>query len=201
MMRKLILPVIILSLICLSCSKKVHPAKPVVVQKKGDDTTYVAFTKSLKQRIGSSNIDLRKIQFFVDQKLVLRRTLGSDKAEVESGVILFEKGSYINEIVIPAYTPGICEVVNGDRLQISFEKQGNALEFAALNENIYFKLTGTHWDNINGSADVNYENNVYRISCASCSSAGQAKLVVIKKEIDNLQQMQRVVEGRKVTDN
>jgi hypothetical protein len=196
-MRKLIVSIFTLLFLslCFSCSNKIQSKKGP--EKKGEDTVYVAFTKALRQRVISNNIDIKKVQFFIDQKLILRRTLGSEKAEVQSGVILFEKGAYINEIIIPAFTPGVCESVNGDRLRISFEKQGNYIEFAALND-VYFKLTGSNWDIYNGTTDINYENNTYKVQCASCSSAGEAKLVVIKKEIDNMQQMQRVVEGRKV---
>jgi hypothetical protein len=180
---------------CCSCSNKTVPKKPVPANT--EDTVYVGFTKALRQRIANSNIDIKKVQFFVDQKLILRRTLGNEKAEVQSGVILFEKGAYINEIIIPAFTPGICEFVNGDRLKISFEKQGNYIEFAALND-VYYKLTGTNWDTNNGTTDITYDGYTYKVQCATCSSAGEAKLVVIKKEIDNLQSNQRVVEGRKV---
>lgn len=199
-MRKFVFPVIavVCLLICFSCSRKTYPKKPAQVQVKKEDTVFVAFTKALRQRVLNSNLDLKRVQFFVDQKLILRRTLGSEKAEVESGVILFEKGAYVNEIVIPAYTPGVCESVNGDRMRVSFEKQGNFLEFAALGDNTTFKLAGTNWDTVNGTADVTYENFTYKIQCATCNSAGDAKLVVIKKEIDSLNQQQRVVEGRKV---
>jgi len=196
-MRKFILPIFasLCLVILFSCSDKITPKKSQ--EKKVEDTVYVAFTKALRQRITSNNIDIKKVQFFIDQKLILRRTLGSEKAEVQSGVILFEKGAYVNEIIIPAYTPGVCESINGERLRISFEKQGNYIEFAALND-VYFKLTGSNWDVNNGTADITYDNNTYKVQCASCGSAGEAKLVVIKKEIDNMQQMQRVVEGRKV---
>jgi hypothetical protein len=195
-MKKLPVPILasLFLFFCFSCSNKMQPKK---TPEKKEDTVYVAFTKGLRQRVANNNIDIKKVQFFIDQKLILRRTLGSEKAEVQSGVILFEKGAYINEIIIPAFTPGVCENVNGDRLRISFEKQGNYIEFAALSDS-YFKLTGSNWDVANGTADINYDNFTYKVQCASCSSAGEAKLVVIKKEIDNMQQMQRVVEGRKV---
>ncbi len=183
------------------CAKKivVASAPPVVATSK--EVLYVPFTKELRQRIENNNLDIKKIQFFVDQQLIMRRTLGTEKADVKSGELLFEKGQYINEVVIPAFTPGVLESINGDRMKISFEVQNNEIEFAALGDNTFFRLVGSNWNNANGSADIVYENKVYRVVCGSCSSAGDAKLVVIKKEIDKMDNKKRIVQGRKIADN
>ena len=69
------------------------------VSKSSADTTYIPFTKALKQRMESNHLDIKKIQFFVDQKLVLRRSLGTQKSEIKSGVILSENGQFINEVI------------------------------------------------------------------------------------------------------
>ena len=184
-----------------SCAKKtlVASAPPVVATTK--EVLYVPFTKELRQRIENNNLDIKKIQFFVDQQLIMRRTLGTEKADVKSGELLFEKGQYINEVVIPAFTPGVLENMAGDRMKISFEIQNNEIEFAALGDNTFYRLVGSNWNNANGSADIVYENKVYRVVCGSCSSAGDAKLVVIKKEIDKMDNKKRIVQGRKITDN
>lgn len=167
------------------------PAKPA------NDTLYLPFTKDLKQRVVSNKLDIKKVQFFVDQKLVLRRDLGTEKGDIKSGVILFENGRYIHEVIVPRYTPGICEVDNDDRLQISFEIQNNNIEFGhgGLNDN-YFVLYARNWNT--GTADLTYDGQTYKISCGSCSDVSLAKLVVRKSEADKLQKTQRVVEGRKV---
>ena len=183
----------------MNCAKKItSKAPPIVGSSK--EVIYVPFTKDLRQRIENSNLDIKKVQFFVDQQLVMRRSLGSEKADVKSGELLFEKGQYVNEVIVPAYTPGVLENINGDRIKISFEAQGNSIEFAALNENSFYRLVGSNWNNSNGTADIVYENKVYRIQCGTCSSAGDAKLVVIKKEVDNIQNQKRVVGGRKISD-
>ena len=201
-MKNIFLINVLLSAILLSsCAKKtlVASAPPVVSTTK--EVLYVPFTKELRQRIENNNLDIKKIQFFVDQQLIMRRTLGTEKADVKSGELLFEKGQYINEVVIPAFTPGVLENIAGDRMKISFEIQNNEIEFAALGDNTFYRLVGSNWNNANGSADIVYENKVYRVVCGSCSSAGDAKLVVIKKEIDKMDNKKRIVQGRKITEN
>ena len=47
---------------------------------KKANQSYVPFTKDLKERIERNNIDLSKVQFYIDEKLVLTRELGVEKA-------------------------------------------------------------------------------------------------------------------------
>src|SRR6201995_805429 len=81
-------------------------------------SNYVPFTKDLRQKLEKENIDLKQVQFYVDQKLVLNRNLGDQKVQVTSGVVRLENGKYVNEVIIPAFTPGVCESADGERLLI-----------------------------------------------------------------------------------
>ena len=47
----------------------------------------VPFTKDLRQKLERENIDLKQVQFYIDQKLVLDRNLGDQKVAVTSGVV------------------------------------------------------------------------------------------------------------------
>jgi len=174
-----------------SCSRHASAAK------SAKDTLYTPFTKELKRQVENNHLDIMKLQFFVDQKLILRRSLGTQKSEIKSGVILFEKGQYINEVIIPKNTPGVCEIVNGDHLMVSFELQNNNVEFGpgGLNEG-FFTLYARNWNG--GMADLTYDNKTYKLQCATCYNAGDVKLLVRKSEADKLQRTQRIVEGRKV---
>jgi len=180
--------------ICLfssSCNRRAFATGPEM--DKGD-TTWIAFTKSLKQRLEHDNVDLTKVQFYVDQKLTLRRTMGSEKGKVQSGVIIFDNGQYINELEIPAYTPCVCEHVNGDMLKISFDAPGKTLEFGALYNNNNFILNGTNWHN--GTVDVEYDNQTYQVSCG-CNNAAEARLVVRRNQVYKKDNNAKVVAGRK----
>jgi len=184
----------IIYLFCNSgCNHKAFATKP---DDHVMDTTYITFSKLLKARIEHDNIDIKKIQFYVDRKLILRRLMGTEKGTVKSGIILFDNGQYINEVVIPAYTPGVCEKVDGDNLMISFDVPGKDIAFGALYDNNNFILVGTNWHM--GMVDVLYDNSTYQVQCGSCSSAGDAKLVVRKNQTYNKENAAKVLAGRKV---
>ena len=78
-MKKSLLTVapVIALILCLGCNKKVNPAQTQATVVNEAD--YVPFTKSLKQRLDHDHADLKKIQFYVDQALVLRRTNGAER--------------------------------------------------------------------------------------------------------------------------
>lgn len=158
----------------------------------------VTFTTGMKQRLEGNNIDLKKVQFYIDQRVVLTRSLGSNKAEVKSGKVTFENGQYTHEIIIPALTAGVCEMASDGRLYISFEKEGSSIAFgpglgSAADQ---FVLLGTNWDA--GTAAVNYEGNEFRARCANCSNVGDVKLMIKKSELNKVSKTSRTVKGRKV---
>src|SRR6202012_4177808 len=97
--------------------------------RKTSRNNFVPFTKDLKAKLEKENIDLKQVQFYVDQKLILNRNLGDQKVVVSSGVVKLENGKYINEVIIPSFTPGVCESSDNGKLLISFEKGNNSLAF------------------------------------------------------------------------
>ena len=196
MKRTILLSMVTIGLaLCLfssSCNRRAFATGP---ESNGSDTTWIGFTKSLKQRLDHDNVDITKIQFYVNQKLILRRVMGSEKGKVQSGVILFDNGQYINELIIPAYTPGVCEQVNGDNLKISFDVPGKTIEFGALYNNNDFILVGSNWHN--GTVDIDYDNQTYQVQCG-CNNAAEAKLVVKRNQAFKKDNTAKVVAGRKV---
>jgi hypothetical protein len=184
---------LVLCLFCSTgCNRKAFATGPDTYV----DTSYITFTKSLKQRLDRDGIDLKRVQFYVDQKLVLRRAMGSEKGVVKSGVIVFDNGQYMNELVIPAYTPGVCESVNGDDMKISFDVPGKSIEFGALYANNNFILIGTNWHN--GTVDLTYDNQLYQVSCGTCNNVADAKLVVRKNQTFKKDENAKILAGRRV---
>lgn len=159
---------------------------------------YVPFTRDLKQKLDKENIDLKQVQFYVDQKLILSRNLGDQKVEVKSGVVKLENGKYINDVIIPALTPGICESTDNDKLMVSFEKGNNDLAFGPGSGYTFnnYVLYGTEWKN--GTASVTYDSNKFRASCGSCSDVASAMLVIRKSTLDKMEKKIRTLKGRTV---
>ena len=163
-----------------------------------NDNLFVPYTKDLQDRVISSNLDVKKIQFFIDQKLVLRRTLGNQRSDIKGGQILFENGLYVHEVIIPKYTPGVCEGIDGDKISISFELKNNDLKFAPHGDpQGAFTLTARNWSS--GTGEITYDNATYAVKCATCADVAVTKLLVKKSEARRLQTTQRVVHGRRVS--
>ncbi len=183
---------IIASLFFSSCHRKAFATGPELGKS---DTTFICFTKSLKDRLVADNVDITRIQFYIDQKLTLRRVMGSEKGQVSSGIILFNNGQYVNELVIPAWTPGVCERVNGDEMKISFDAPGKTFEFGALYNNNNFIIMGTNWHN--GLVDIAYDGQVYQVQC-ECNNAAEARLYVRNNQTFKKDNNARVVAGRRI---
>jgi hypothetical protein len=161
---------------------------------------YVPFTRDLKAKLEKENIDLKEVQFYIDQKLILSRNLGDQKVEVKSGVVKLENGKYINDVIIPPFTPGICNATENDRLMISFEKGNNDLAFGPGSGYTFndYVLYGTEWKD--GTAAVTYDSNKFRARCGTCADVASATLVIRKKELDKMERKSRVLKGRTVSD-
>lgn len=178
------------------CSPKMAPQTTTVANNAN---SYAPFTKLLKQRMEHENIDLKKVQFYVDQTLVLSRTVGSEKGTVNNGQVEFNNAQALNEVTIPAYTPGVLEHISGDSLFISFDQPGNTLVFSALYANEYFSLSSPSW--YGGIASVKYDNQSYQVRCDGCGSAVNAHLAVKKAEQINPNKpsnVNRTIMGRNV---
>jgi len=174
----------------LSCSN----SKSVVSNKK-----FVPFTRQLQQRLERDNIDMHQLQFYIDQGLVMSRYVDNEKAQVNAGIIKFDNGQYINEVIVRPFTPGVCETVANDRMMISFEKGNNDIAFGpgtgySADE---YVLYATDWRN--GTALITFDNNKFRVHCSTCTDVATTRLMVRKSEIDKIEKKSRVVEGRTVS--
>jgi len=176
-MKKMILvfaPLLCIALLS-ACSKKVYDSASATA-KVINPSDYLPFTKSLKFRLENDRADIKKVQFYTDKPITLRRTAPSANGVINQGTITYDNIQDVTEVTIPAYTPGVCERVKGDSLYISFDAPQNAFVFAAIYANENFMLQGSNW--YNGVVDVNYDGNVYKAECDGCGSAGEVRLMI-----------------------
>jgi hypothetical protein len=192
-------------LIAMVAASSCHHAKKVQAPVKKIDSVkavpqndvYIPFTRDLYNLLRIKNIDIKRVQFFIDQQLVLSRYIDVNKADVVSGIIKFSNGRYVDEIIVPALTPGVCDSIEADGLKINFEKGNNDFKF--INNKYspdFFIFSGNNWKD--GSCDVMYNKMVYRAACGSCTSASDIKLVVKQSDIDNSKKNTKIIQGRKV---
>jgi hypothetical protein len=166
------------------------PAAPAI-----DKSQFVTFSRELQMKLAAYNIDPKRVQFYIDQKLILTRNLDSGKAEVSSGTIRFINGKKINEIVIPAYTPGIIESADLNGIRVSFEP-GSSFLFVPAEGEDKFVVSGNNWDN--GTVEVPYERTIYKASSGPTGNIADMKLVVKLADVNVSDKKTRTLPGRKI---
>jgi hypothetical protein len=187
---------------CVSSKKSETPPivfqAPAKVQPKVEDAdSMIPFTRELYNRLRYNNQDIRKLQFFVDQTIILSRGLSQDKLYIDQGKVVNQFGVNENKIELPALTPGVIEAIEPDGLRVSFESPNNNLKF--INNKYspeFFVFSGTNWES--GTAEVTYKGTTYKASCGTCSSVADAKLVVRRKDVMAGETKTNIIIGRTI---
>ena len=161
-----------------------------------DKTLYVPFSRELQMKLAAYNVDIKKVQFYLDTKLVLTRTLDSAKAEVASGSVRFTNGKLINEIIVPAYIPGVIEAYDMNGIRISFESGGNSILFVPAEGEDKYVISGNNWDN--GTVEIPYDKSLYRVTAVGINSAADVRLVVKQTDVTKSDKKSRTLSGRKL---
>ncbi|HMT27747.1 MAG TPA: hypothetical protein PKD91_00570 [Bacteroidia bacterium] len=128
----------------------------------------VPFTQQLREQNKLNSEELKSIQFYTSNTFVLRRGENLDKKETEKGELTVLKDAVVEEIVIKAKTPCVIkEVVDGNRVTVSFNQGGNNyLVFGSINNHDgYYTLMALDWKG--GRGKVNYGEQTYMTSPGS----------------------------------
>ncbi len=155
----------------------------------------VPYTDALKVKNSWSDDDIKRIQFYVSEDIVLQRQLNSGNTEIVDGKIKMVDGKQVEEIIIRRGTPGILtNIPRSQKLEISFEKSDSySLSFGAnADQNNKFILLASNWNGRIGK--VSYNGKEYFTSPESAYSI----LLVDLRKIDETRYNQRVAKGRKV---
>jgi hypothetical protein len=142
-----------------------------------------------------SDEDLKKIQLYLSDDIVLQRKLASSSTEIISGQVKIVNGEQVEEVILRRGTPGVLVNVAVDgRLGVSFEKDdAHYLSFVSNpNEGGKYVLAASEWQNKVGKVKYEdkewYTNPQYR----------PVYLQIDIKKLNNIQRDQRIVTGRKV---
>jgi hypothetical protein len=89
------------------------------------------FTRAVRDRYGLSAEDVGRLQFSTSEEIVLQREISVQKKERRGSELAIEDGVRIEQIVIPAHTPGVALEVVPSFILVSFSRQtpGHALWF------------------------------------------------------------------------
>ena len=161
------------------------------------------FTVASKQEIEKAGVDLTQVQFYNSEEIVLSRQISKEEIKVAEGKVRVENGRNIEEIIIPANTPGICELNDEKTLKVSFETgDGRSIPFLVERKNdivvagSYFKIGAKEWGRTSRGLRVgklDYAGQVYNLV-----RGADARLMIDKAVLNRVERKTRVAKGRKL---
>lgn len=160
-------------------------------------------TVDTKQQIEKAGIDVSKVQFYNSEEIVLARQLSKEELKVAQGKVRIENGKSIEEIIIPANTPGICELNDEKTLKISFDDgDGRSIPFLVerkgevVTAGSYFKIGAKQWTRTESGGKVgklDYQGQVYDLV-----RGFDSRLMIDKSVMTKVNRKVHVAKGRKL---
>ncbi len=169
----------------------------LVILSSSCGPTLRPFTKNLYQDRSWTDNELKRVQFYLSDDIVMRRQVSGSTFEVTSGEIKIVDGRKVEEIVIRKGTPGILLFrPKASRFAVSFE-EGSDSRYLIFGPNPKaggrFVLLASEWNRRQGQ--VTYDGRKWNVDATSAYSA----LLVDLKKIRKVSVSSRTAKGRKVT--
>ncbi len=152
------------------------------------------FTANLRNEYQWSEKDLKKIQFYLSEEIVLWREIRDGDAKIDDGAIKIRNGKKVEEIRFPKRTPGVFIVEpKTNNFGIAFEN-GNSkyLMFGPSKKRADFVLLAADWKKDIGR--ISYGDRIYYTTDESAF----ARLMVDLRSAQKLSVKRKTVEGRKI---
>lgn len=146
------------------------------------------FTQKIYDEYDWTEADLKKVQFYVSQDIILKRQVRDGEAKIKGGKISVVDGKKIEEVTISRGTPGLLLYLPKDqRFAVSFDEDDNKYLIFGPNKKQAGKyvLLANDWDRNFGQ--VTYDGKLYRTASESAYASlmvdlKAARKVVVKKE-------------------
>ncbi len=155
----------------------------------------VPFTQDLYDEYRWSAEDLKRIQFYLSDDLRLYRTVKSGESQIIRGEVKVRDGVRVEEIVIPAGTPGVFLFSpKANRLAISFEDGDEYFLMFGPNDKMgnRYVLLAEKWEKHQGT--VTYGKSWYKVDASQAFTG----LMINLKRAREVQVKRRIAEGRRV---
>ncbi len=154
------------------------------------------FTQRLYNDNNWTESDLKSIQFYVSQDIILHREVNSGESTIESGEIKMVNGKKVEEVVVRKGTPGVVMFLpKKDRFAVSFENsaEDRYLMFGPNPKagNRYV-LLASDWKRRKGK--ISYDGKSYYTP----SESAYAALMVDLKKVRKVSVKSRTAKGRKI---
>ncbi len=154
------------------------------------------FTDGMKTKYGWTESQMKRIQFYTSETITLRREFVEGATEIAGGEIKIVDGRKIEQIVIPARTPGVLlQMPQTDRMAIAFET-GNNERFLMFGPNPklsgQYVLLGRDWNS--GRGTVTYDAKEWYTETGDGLARLMVKLSLVRKQ----EAESRTVKGRRL---
>ncbi len=160
----------------------------------GCATQRVPFLHRYRAPKGLDRAELKKLQFYVSNDLVLRREVDtSDDLVTQDHVFRSIDGRRVEEVHLPKGTPGLVVRAEASRLFVSFEKKGE-LVFEVL-PGIVGKSTAYHFP-FRNRKKVLYRGKIYRVIQGGLDDRLPSSLLVDARWESRFEDRRRVIAGR-----
>lgn len=166
----------------------------LAVSWAGGCTKTVPLTSDLISEYELSPLDLKQLQYYVSDAVVMAREVTKSEAKREDSGLKWKKDKYVHEVIIKKNLPGIAEAATSNVLSISFEA-GSMFRFMLDTERGgRFYMTP---DRISGGAYIfDYNGHDY--------TAFSTRYVYLLVEMDGLSKFRKEkksLDGRRVGDD
>jgi len=166
----------------------------MVISFAGFSQKLVPFTTTLQEKFGLTKEDLKQVQFYASEDIVLTKELSGKKNEVASGKIKTFANKKVDEILIKEKTR--CLVVDTNskgNLKVSFSASDEkTLTFGTMPNSTKFVLLAEKWEGRTGT--VNYGGEKYQVG----GFGYDASLYVRMKDIRKVHKNRHKEKGRKL---
>lgn len=173
-MKKLLLLFPVLVLLLSGCAKK------------------TAYTKSVQERYQLSEQEIKKIQFYTSEDIVMLKSESQSGRETKEGELVVSSSTSEDRLIIKKGTPCVVTAIDGDKFRISFETDAKTLTFESKSASSYYLLVAETVEN--GKAKVNYGTENYILQQGS----GAVYLLFKLKKLKKYKSRDQFVKGRKV---
>lgn len=153
------------------------------------------FTEDLYDEYRWSEQELKSIQFYVSEDIVLYRGDNDDDSRIKDGKILVENDRKVEEVIIKKGTPGVFVMSpKENRFAISFASDNDEFLMFGPNSkaNGKFVLLAKEWERRSG--EISYGGKTWRTS----SDSAYAGLMVDIKKAGKTKYQTEKADGRRV---
>lgn len=165
----------------------------IIIMFTGSCSRTILFTQAIRDKIQSDSIDVKEVQFYNSKEIMLQRNLSYEETRIAQGKIKFENGKFIELIIIKKNTPGICDNLGTNLLDVSFEAGENRTLRFMKNTKSHYQITALEWKDKFGR--VQYDTLNYYIA----PGGDKALLKVEKDYVYKVDKKQRIAPGRIIT--